>query len=193
MEIKFTSLNKIKFKIIFCVLVVFFILTSCSDKCKSNQELLDKAIPINLTSSDKNSLAFYHINKMTFMVNDTSVLVYNLTSKNFTYNPCPEQNEGSCFNYSKKAEQNAFSYSSSSQIIPNITSYMKVNESPPPTGILFDINFSDYTPDPNAPYKTYRGVGGPNGTIFNLSSYSKIDSLKTAFDSIYFNISLQTD
>jgi hypothetical protein len=124
------------------------------------------------------------------MVNDTTVFVYNLTSKNFTYNPCPEQNEGSCFNYSKKAEQNAFSYSSTNQILPNITSYMKINESPPPTGILFDINFSAYTPDPNyaGPYRDYRGVGGPNGTIFNLSSYLKIDSLRTAFDSIYFNV-----
>ena len=61
MNIKFVFPNRKYFKmnrVILYLIFLFLVIESCT-KCPSNQDLLDKAMPINLTSTDKNSLAFY--------------------------------------------------------------------------------------------------------------------------------------
>ncbi|MEI6596557.1 MAG: hypothetical protein WCO28_13405, partial [Bacteroidota bacterium] len=191
MNTKLILPNKKHFKMSSVIVFSFFfflflVIESCT-KCQSREELLASAKPSNIPVSDKNDFAFYHINKMTFLLNDTSVLVFNLTSKNFQYNPYIGSFEGSCQTFDKKDEENSFVYSSSSQMLPNITTWQKtfVNQT------NFDINFSGYIPNFNANSSVvYRGIGTQGGLQFILSNFLKLDSIKTSFDSIYYNVYL---
>ena len=80
---------------------------------------------------------------------------------------------------------NSFVYSSSSQVLPSITAYFYRFWD----ATVYDINFSEYIPNVNTS-GAYRGVSGAGGVTFNLSGYLKIDSIRTSFDSIYYNVYL---
>ncbi len=122
---------------------------------------------------------------MTFLLNDTSVIVFNLSKKDFQYIPFIGSYEGSCETFDKKNELNSFVYSSSSQILPSITAYFYRFWD----ATVYDINFSEYIPNVNTS-GAYRGVSGAGGVTFNLSGYLKIDSIRTTFDSIYYGLYL---
>jgi len=187
MNTKLILPNKKHFKMSSVIVYFFFlflVIESCT-KCESREELLAKAKPSNIPASDKNDFAFYHINKMTFLLNDTSVLVFNLTSKNSQYIPFIGSYEGSCETFDKKNELNSFVYSSSSQLLPNITAYFYRFWD----ATVYDINFSEYIPNVNTS-GAYRGVSGAGGVPFNLSGYLKIDSIRTSFDSTYWGLYL---
>ena len=169
----------------FFLLSLIIFICSCSSNCPSKEEIDNKALPNSIADSVKKDFQFYKINKMTFLFNDSSIVIYNFSIKNISFVPEYEQGQDNfCHQYSYKNEQNALEYSSSSLIIPTInmtigmSSYF--NRTP-----FYLFTFIQKLPN-----------DAENGTISNcwtkgdfiFSNYTKIDTIRTSFDSVYYNI-----
>ena len=182
-------LNRILFVVIF-----YFMITSCKkNDCPSAQEIYNSATSVNIPDNDKKNFAFSNINKITFMLNDTSVISFNITNINLSYvrGNGDIYADDPCSRYSYKYENNNYEYKSSSSILPGIRMLIKTtadqNTNTPTSFSSFDIIMCNHYL-PNGSVDEIFSLSGGTGSEFNLNKFTKIDTIRTSFDSVYLDL-----
>lgn len=163
----------IQFTPVFFLLMGFF---SCHKPCISEEEVFNKAVPIYIQGDDKKKLPYSSYSKLTYLLNDTSIIVFSAKKKDITFAlaNCGDQEE-ICLNCSSKLEQNYYEFESNSKYLKSISLNLKADN---------HINYqTTFDIQLRRSVDFYHRI-----SPFDLSKFPKIDSIKTFSDSIYYNL-----
>lgn len=175
------------------ILFAFFIFNSCKKSatpCPTQDEIAKFAMPVDIPQLDKKNIAYSNINKMTFLLNNSGLVIFTLTKNFQNYFPGDVTSNDECGRYRYKFQNNIMFYNSQSMVLPGMSMQVFTNSA-------LTYNATSHSTFTIELMKHYMPDGGGvddysfnRNSEFNLQNYTKLDSVKTSFDSVYYNIYL---